>query len=75
MEQLKEINFLAQRLSISKARAYALIGKGVFSNRNVIVRVGRKIRVNPQELETWIENGGNGLSRPGPQKITREEIV
>ena len=76
MEQLQEIGYLAQRLNIPVKNAYNLIENQTIASP-VIVRVGRKIRINVLELESWILNGGFFLNHAGKhaKKETTEDAI
>ncbi len=51
------IQDVAERLSVSVPRTYELVRLGLIP----ATRVGRQIRVDPQALERWIEQGGRRL--------------
>lgn len=48
---------VARILGITKERAYAIARSGLLPT----VRIGRQIRVDRQQLNSWIENGGKGF--------------
>jgi excisionase family DNA binding protein len=55
--QLVTIPEVAERLGIPAASAYDLVRENRLPG---IVRVGRRVRVRSDELERWIERGGDG---------------
>ena len=54
--RLITIDEVADWLAVSKQRAYELARRGVIP----VVRVGRQVRVDPESLEQWIQEGGSG---------------
>ncbi|MCL6443151.1 MAG: helix-turn-helix domain-containing protein [Alicyclobacillus sp.] len=54
MDRLLTIKEAAQRLGVSDESLYVLARQGRFP----IVRIGRSIRVDPEKLQAWIEQGG-----------------
>lgn len=54
---LLEIPEVAERLSVSRARAYELARNGLLP----VVRLGRQLRVDPEQLDEWLKAGGRGL--------------
>jgi len=70
--KLETIEYLAGVLNIQLGHAYSLIRNGIIGPP-VVVHVGRQVRVNPQELEIWISNGGNGY--PGGWKREASQEV
>ena len=55
-EKLKDIHWLAERLSVRTHRAYELIRTGQIP----AVRLGRQVRVDPLAVEAFIRSGGTG---------------
>ena len=55
----------AARLQVNLTRFYDLVRRGILPP-GVAVRLGRRIRVNPAELEAFIQGGGAVL--PGGWK-------
>jgi excisionase family DNA binding protein len=55
--RLLRIPEVAARLDVTEARAYELARTGALPS----VRIGRQIRVSPDALGAWIENGGQPL--------------
>lgn len=55
--QLEKVEYAANRLNMSAARVYELIREGILP----AVRCGRQVRINPDALETFINNGGKSL--------------
>lgn len=49
---------VAHILGITKERAYAIARSGLLPT----VQIGRQIRVDRQQLNIWIENGGKSLT-------------
>ena len=58
MSQLLSIPELAHRLGVTKAYVYQLI-KARKLGSPLVVQVGTRYKVNPQELERWIASGGH----------------
>jgi excisionase family DNA binding protein len=56
---LKPVSYAAHRLNITEARAYQLIREGLLRGA---VKLGRQIRIDPDELEEFIKSGGQGLA-------------
>lgn len=56
--KLLRIPEVASRLDVPLARAYEMARRGVLP----VVRIGRQIRVHPDQLDEWIASGGTGLS-------------
>lgn len=54
---LLQMDEVSKILGVSLGRAYEL------SRLNIIptVKLGRQIRVDPNKLEEWINNGGKGI--------------
>jgi excisionase family DNA binding protein len=48
--------WLARRLNVSRHRAYELMRE-----RRVpgVVRIGRQLRIDPEAVEAWIQDGGS----------------
>jgi excisionase family DNA binding protein len=59
---LESVEYAAKRLNISTQRAYQLARESLIPT----VRLGRQIKVDPDELEAFIKNGGQAL--PGGWK-------
>jgi excisionase family DNA binding protein len=57
MRQLLDLKQTAAILNISYARAADLARAGLLP----VVRLGRQVRVDPQQLETFIAHGGKNL--------------
>ena len=58
--RLQSVDFGSKRIGVSIERFYDMVRKGIFPP-GVVVRLGRHIRVNPEKLEAFIENGGQAL--------------
>lgn len=59
---LLRIRDVAFRMDVPLQRAYELARTGVIPG---VVRLGRQIRVNPQKLQEFIEQGGAPLQHDG----------
>ena len=59
VRSLARIPALAERLGVSEQRAYALAREGIVGG---VVRVGRQLRVDMDQLEAWIASGGQELA-------------
>jgi hypothetical protein len=57
---LESIEYAAIRLNVSSQRAYQMAREGILPD-GVIIRLGRQLRVDPDELEHFIKNGGQSL--------------
>jgi excisionase family DNA binding protein len=55
--QLEKIEYAVKRLNMSAARVYELIREGILP----AVRCGRQVRIDPDALEAFINNGGKSL--------------
>ena len=52
---------MATALNVSQARGYELVRKGLIP----AIRIGRQVRVHPDQLERWMAEGGtNAGSEP-----------
>ena len=58
--KLESVGYGSKRIGVSIDRFYGLVRQGIVPP-GVVVRLGRHIRVNPEKLETFIENGGQAL--------------
>ena len=58
--QLKPSKFGSRRLGVTDQRFYDMVRDGIIS-APVIVKLGRTVMVNPEELEGWIAAGGTAL--------------
>ena len=59
--RLLTVNDIAQQLQISQSFAYALMQRGEIPT----VRLGRAVRVRPQDLEDFISSSVQGGQLPG----------
>jgi excisionase family DNA binding protein len=59
--RLLTVNDIAQRFQISQSFAYALMQRGEIPT----VRLGRAVRVRPQDLEDFISSSVQGGQLPG----------
>jgi excisionase family DNA binding protein len=55
--ELLTIDELSHILRVSRQRAYELCRNNVVPH----VRLGRQIRIDPGQLQTWLADGGRGL--------------
>jgi excisionase family DNA binding protein len=58
--QLQTIEYACHRLNEKPQRVYNLIREHTFP-AGVVVRLGRRIRINPEKLEEFIASGGQAL--------------
>ena len=61
MEPLLTVNEAAEILNARKVQIYAWITEGILP----AVRIGRRIRISPQELRNFINSGGKSYDGPG----------
>jgi hypothetical protein len=61
MVMLKRLNHLTQVFPISQTHAEALARQQFFPE-GVIVRLGRRVFVNPEKLEDFVKSGGKALA-------------
>ena len=61
--KLLTIPELARALNISRARGYELVRRGLIP----AVRIGRQVRVHPEQLERWLAEGGTRPDYPQPE--------
>lgn len=54
---LLTVEEVSKRLSVPKSRAYELVRRDLLP----VVRIGRQVRIDPEELEAWIRRGGIDL--------------
>jgi excisionase family DNA binding protein len=57
VNDLLNIEELSHILRVSKQRAYELCRTGIVPH----VRLGRQIRVDPEQLQEWLTEGGRAL--------------
>lgn len=57
MQKLLRIEEVAEILGVSRARCYELARKGLLP----AIRLGRRLRVDPTRLDTWLAEGGAPL--------------
>jgi excisionase family DNA binding protein len=55
--KLLRLGEVAEMLDVPPARVYEMARRGLLP----VVRMGRQVRVDPEQLETWIEAGGQPL--------------
>ena len=58
--KLESVSYGSKRVGVSIDRFYTLVRQGIFPP-GVVVHLGRQIRVHPEKLERFIENGGKAL--------------
>jgi hypothetical protein len=58
---LQPVDYACRRLNEKPQRIYNLIRDEIFPP-GVVVRLGRRIRINPDKLEEFIANGGQALA-------------
>lgn len=56
--KLREADYAAERLGLTKPAVWKLCRKGVLPH----IRIGRKVLFEPTVLEAWIQAGGQPLS-------------
>ncbi|MEX2535799.1 MAG: helix-turn-helix domain-containing protein [Trueperaceae bacterium] len=56
--QLKNIEYAVKRTGLNKERIYDLCRRKLFPH----VRVGRQVLFDAEQIEDWIENGGQPLA-------------
>ncbi|EGD51730.1 DNA binding domain protein, excisionase family [Thermoanaerobacter ethanolicus JW 200] len=56
-KKLLKLSDVAEILDIKIDRIYALARQGIIP----VVRIGRQLRVDPEKLQEWIEQGGQGF--------------
>ena len=61
--KLLTIPEVAHALNVSRARGYELVRRGLIP----AVRIGRQVRVHPDQLERWLAEGGTGPGYPQPE--------
>jgi excisionase family DNA binding protein len=55
MSNLVKVEEVAEVLNVTRQRAYELIRRNMIPG---VVRLGRQVRVDLEELEEWIKRGG-----------------
>lgn len=53
-KRLLRISEVARVLDLKEDRVYALAREGIIP----VIRIGRQLRVDPDKLQEWIDNGG-----------------
>ena len=66
MKQLLRVAEAARSLNTSRARCYEFAPKGHLS----VVRLGRRIRFDPEQLKDFLANGGFRLAVPSAEERT-----
>jgi excisionase family DNA binding protein len=56
-KKLLRLPEVARILDLKEDRVYALAREGIIP----IVRIGRQLRVDPDKLQEWIDNGGKAF--------------
>lgn len=62
MSNLVKVEEVAEVLKVTRQRAYELIRRNMIPG---VVRLGRQVRVDLEELEEWIKRGGVAPSGGG----------
>lgn len=57
-KKLLRLPEVARLLDLKEDRVYALAREGIIP----VVRIGRQLRVDPDALDEWIHNGGQGFA-------------
>jgi excisionase family DNA binding protein len=57
LKQLITANEIARMLNVTKARVYDLARQGIIPS----IDMGRNIRFDTEQIESWIRNGGKSL--------------
>ena len=57
MGKFLRVEDVAEMLGVSQGRCYELIRKGLLP----AVRLGRQLRVDPEQLDAWVRHGGSSL--------------
>lgn len=65
---LKDVSYPAQRIGVPKSRIYDLCRQNLMPH----IRVGRQVRFDPEQIETWIKGGGQAL--PGGWRQEDSEV-
>lgn len=55
--KLLKLSEVAEMLDVTYDRVAQMAREGILP----VVRLGRQVRVNPNTLQSWIENGGQAL--------------
>jgi len=63
-QPLLTISQVATTLSVSQARGYEILKKGLIP----VVRIGRQVRVREKDLDSYIESGGIGMRSIGGRR-------
>jgi hypothetical protein len=58
--KLESVTYGSKRVGVTTERFYDLVRHGIFPP-GVVVRLGRQIRIDPEQLERFIEAGGKAL--------------
>jgi len=66
---LEPVSYAARRLNITEARVYQLVREGLIRGA---VRLGRQVRIDPDELEEFIKSGGQALPGGWRKEATDE---
>lgn len=61
---LLKVAEVAKRLRITRDRAYRWAQQGTIPG---VVRVGRTVRINEDELESWLKSGGDRAEPSGEE--------
>lgn len=58
MKKLIRVSAAAEILDVPEERVYKMAREGLIP----VVRVGRQLRIDPEQLSKWISQGGKTLS-------------
>ncbi|MFZ3130750.1 MAG: helix-turn-helix domain-containing protein [Desulfosporosinus sp.] len=68
IRKLMRICEVADILNVAEDRAYAMAREGILP----VIRMGRQLRVDPDQLQIWLDKGGNAL--PGGWRRQPEDL-
>lgn len=57
-KKLLRLPEVARILDLKEDRVYALAREGIIP----VIRIGRQLRVDPDKLQEWLDNGGQGYA-------------
>jgi len=66
-KKLLRLPEVAKILDVRQGRVYALAREGLLP----VIRIGRQLRVDPDKLQEWLDNGGQGY--PGGWKRNKDD--
>lgn len=56
--ELQDISYVERRYGLSRAQAYEACRLGIIPH----IRIGRRIRIDPERLREWEEAGGSTMA-------------